>query len=257
LFQPTQFGMRGFSILFSVVAFCTLICAQPTIPGGTVIPVRLDSALNSKKSRPGQIIRASVAQDVPLDHGAKIKAGTRILGKVLAVTRAGESQPATISLRFDEIDLSGKDTPVLTNLRALASPLDVSDAQTPKISFDRGSPPWAQTVNQIGGDVAYRGSGTVERAGKTVGKPVFAGDWGVLSQVSASPGEMCRGAVAGNDRPQALWVFSQDACGVYGYDAVIQDAGRSDPKGEIVLASTGGDLLIRRYSGMLLRVNSY
>ena len=102
----------------------------------------------------------------------------------------------------------------------------------------------------------YRGSETVESAGKKVGKPVFAGDWGVMGQVSACPAEMCRGAVAENDKPQALWVFSHDACGVYGYDAVIGQAGRSEPKGKIVLASTNGDLLIRRYSGMLLRVNS-
>ena len=87
---------------------------------------------------------------------------------------------------------------------------------------------------------------------KTVGEPVYHG---VLSHVSAKAGATCHGSIDGNDRPQALWVFSSDACGAYDFpDLAIVHAGRSNPVGEITLSSDHGDVNVRAGSGMLLRV---
>ncbi len=251
--------MRTILLLIGVIALSTVMAAaQTNIPVGTIIPVVLNSSLDAKKSRQGQTVLARVAQDVPLYGAAKIKEGTRIRGEVLTVTPAENSQPATIALRFDKIDISGQTTPIVTDLRALASPLEVESAQLQISGDDRGSsPPWSQINTLVGGnDVVYREGGTVESGSATVGKSVYAGAWGVMSQVSSSPGEKCRGAIEGNDKPQALWVFSHDACGIYGYNAEITHAGRSNPEGEMVLASTKGDLKVRSGSAMLLRVNS-
>jgi hypothetical protein len=245
----------GFSAF--VISAVALLAAQTNIPGGTVIPIALSTALDAKSSKPGQMVMAKVAQDVPLDNGSKIKAGSLVLGEVLAVTPAASSQPATIALRFDQVDVAGQRTPILANLRALASPLEVDSAQEATSGWGRGSePPWSRTTTQIGGDVVYRGGGPVSRGVETVGTPVYGGAWGVLSQVRSSLGTDCRGPIEGNDRPQALWVFSHDACGVYGYEAVITYAGRANPKGRIVITSTNGNLKVRSGSAMLLRVNS-
>lgn len=88
-----------------------------------------------------------------------------------------------------------------------------------------------------------------------VGEPVSDG---VLSRVRPNPEGNCPGSNGSNDRPQALWVFSSNACGAYGFSGLtIAHAGRKDPAGEIVLASNNDrNLNIRSGSGMLLRVTS-
>lgn len=64
---------------------------------------------------------------------------------------------------------------------------------------------------------------------------------GVLSRVSSKAGTKCRGTIDGNDQPQALWVFSADVCGTYGFaDVTIAHAGRSNPTEEITLISNSG-----------------
>jgi hypothetical protein len=73
--------------------------------------------------------------------------------------------------------------------------------------------------------------------------------------VNADEGTECRGAVDGNDQPQALWVFSSDACGLYGFPHLkIANTGRTAHTGEIVLESERGEMKIRSGAGMLLRV---
>lgn len=247
--------MQRMLLLLSVFALSAILAGQTNIPAGTIIPVMLDSKLDAKSCKPGQKVVVQVAQDVPLQNG-KLKTGTRVEGEILEVTPAGSSQPASIALRFDKIALGQQMIQLSTNLRALASPLEVEQAQTDVSEDDRGSEPaWSQTTTLIGGDVSYREPGEVYYGLEKVGSSVYAGSWGVLSRVEAVPETKCRGSVAGNDNPQALWVFSHNACGVYGYDAVITHAGRTNPESKIVVASTDGDLKIRSGSGMLLRVN--
>jgi hypothetical protein len=79
---------------------------------------------------------------------------------------------------------------------------------------------------------------------------------GVLVRVSSRPGTKCRGEFYGNDRPQALWVFSSDACGLYDFPNItLAHAGRTSPLGEITLQSNKGNVNILAGSGILLRVN--
>jgi hypothetical protein len=91
----------------------------------------------------------------------------------------------------------------------------------------------------------------MEQAGfRVVGKPAPNG---VLVHVDSRPGTKCRGEVDDNDRLQALWVFSSDACGTYDWPGVIIiHSGRTSPVGQITLASEKSNLDIR--GGLLLRV---
>jgi hypothetical protein len=165
--------------------------------------------------------------------------------------------PPSISLQFDRLAIAGQTISIATNLRAIAGFVRIEEAQIPTTSGGEGEVyRWLPTT-QIGGDAVYGANapvGSAENAEDIVGRSV---DGGVLVEVRANPGAACRGSVAGNDAPQALWVFSADACGVYGINhLVIAHAGRSAPAGVIVLASNAGKLKIPGGTGMLLRVNA-
>jgi hypothetical protein len=237
----------------SLIMLSMNLFAQNTIPAGTIVPVALNSSLNSRKVKPGQVITARVMQDVPLSPGSTIHAGAKVIGRVIDVKPANGGTGAQVSFRFDTLVVSKRRIPIITNLRALASMMAVEAAQLPESGPDRGTSQNAWTTDQIGGEVVYRGGGPVADGLRSVGEPTYGG---VLVHVSAKPGSPCRGEIEGNDRLQALWVFSSDACGVYDFaDLKIVHAGRSNPVGEITLASDKGEVNVRAGSGMLLRVN--
>lgn len=239
--------------LLAVLILTAASFAQ-TIPPGTILPVQLNSTLRSKKAGWGQAVSARIMQDVPLPGGHKIHAGSKVLGHVISVTPARANAPARITFTLDHVAAGKERLPVSTNLRALASMVDVAQAQIPQTGPDRGTSQDSWTTVQIGGEVVY-GRAAVANGTHIIGSPLAGG--GVLAPVAANPGAGCRGAVEGNDSPQALWVFSSDACGVYGYpDLLIAHAGKTDPLGQITLESTEGNLNIRSGSGLLLRVNA-
>jgi hypothetical protein len=226
---------------------------ETTIPPGTILPIRLGS-LSSEKSKKGDVIKARIMQDIPLENGSKLHAGSKVLGRVMDVSPAKPGQKASLTIKFDTI-LSGKESiPITTHLRALASTLEVEFAQVPPIGPGESDVyDWLTTV-QIGGEAVYGKGGQVYNGDRIVGRSVYDG---VVAQVNEQPGTKCRGPVEGNNRPQAFWVFSSDACGTYGFPSLtISHAGRTDPQGEIVLVSEQGAIKIRSGSGMLLRVQA-
>jgi hypothetical protein len=229
----------------------------PAIPPGTILPVRLNRAISSAKSRPGQVITARIMQDVPLSRGVRIRAGTKVIGHIVERIPTSAGARASISFQFDKLVSSHQTTSITTNLRAIAGFMQIMEAQIPPIGPGESDVyRWLTTV-QVGGDVVYGEGGPVttgDNPNQIVGKHV---NGGVLGQVRAKQGRNCRGAIDGNDRPQALWVFSSDACGTYGLQNIsIAHAGRSDPIGVIVLSSDSGNFKIAGGAGLLLRVNA-
>ena len=226
------------------------------IRAGTILPVRLNSTISSASSRPGHVVTARIMQDLLLDSGAKIKAGSKLTGHIVDVTPANAGTPARISVQFDKLIAGHQTILVTTNLRAMAGFMRIREAQTPPVGPGESDVyEWLPTV-QIGGDVVYGQGGPVtsEDGREVVGKEAYGG---VLGQVRANAGTKCRGAIDGNTSPQALWVFSSDACGTYGLDHVsIAHAGRTNPTGVIVLTSDEGKVKVPSGTGMLLRVNA-
>ena len=232
------------------------------VPEGTIFPARLSSAIDTHKSKTGDRITARVMQDIllggsPTRPGAQnvqgggtrtVPAGARLVGEIVEVQRD------SVSWRFDHLVVQKRSITIQTSLRALASAIEIHDAQLPTNTAggDRGSTELDWNTVQVGGDVVYgRRGGVVMQGGEVVGHSVF-GD-GVLVTPLAERGSPCRGSVAG-EPPRAFWLFSAAACGVYGYpDVWISHAGKSDPIGETVVVSHGR-IKIEVGSGILLRV---
>jgi hypothetical protein len=257
--MPSQTRTKLFGLLLTALgAFsasgATALLRQASVAPGTILPISLNNSLSSRKSKPGDAISGRIMQDVPLQNGFSIHSGSRVMGHVLSVAAAANGGSPQISFQFDSVQLGHSTIAVTTNLRALASPSEIDDAQLPLYGGDRGTPSTAYTTVQIGGDeVVYRGGGPVARGDSVVGKPVYGG---VLATVSSRPGAPCRGVREGNNQPQALWLFSSDACGVFGYPGVsISHAGRTNPRGQIILSTTNRQLNVRGGSGILLRVD--
>jgi hypothetical protein len=221
-----------------------VLFAQNAVPAGAVLPLRLDTGLNADHVTAGKVIRAELMQSVP---GTTIHKGSHVVGHVVSVT------PTRLELRFETLVTRQTRIPVTTDLRALASNLEVEEAQTPEGGADRSLPSALdQNTRQIGGEEVYRGGGPVARGDTPVAEPTADG---ALGRLNRNP--PCRGAAEDNNAPQALWLFSTDACGLYGFDNLsIEHSGRTAPVGTIVLASNSGKLNIRTGSGLLLRVEA-
>ena len=243
--------MKRVVLLFGLLLLATGVYAQSTIPGGTILPVVLTTSIDSSKAAAGDVVTGMIAQDVPLGSET-IHRGTKVVGKVLSAGAAKNGGGATLSFQFDQVQLPDRAVPITTDLRALASFVEVFDAKLPDPSQE-GRLPAAWTYDQIGGNEAvYAGGGDVRDGIQKTGIPF--GD-GVLAEVRHDPGTKCRGPIEGNDKSQAMWEFASDACGVFGFDQTeITHAGRTSPMGQIVLTSQHGSLVLKRGAGMLLRV---
>ena len=245
--------MQGLKILGSSLLLAASALVAQDIPAGTVIPVMLQTTLDARKARVGQKIEARVMQDVPLSSQARIRSGAKLVGHVVEVVRPNRASGSRIVMSFDRLMTRGSGVPVTTSLRALASMGEVFEARLPTNAIDdygTSESDWA-TV-QIGGDGVFRGAGVVMSYGQVVGKSTDSGQ--VTAKLIASREGGCRGAVADNDREQALWLFSASACGAYGFeDLKIAHAGRQDPMGQIILQSDKNVRLLAG-SGLLLRV---
>ena len=90
--------------------------AKPvTIPEGTAISIRLDSALTSASNKPGDEFMASVADAISVDNAVVIPKGAMAHGKLVNAKESGRlSGVASLSLELSSIEVDGKKYDVQT-----------------------------------------------------------------------------------------------------------------------------------------------
>ncbi|MGB8887054.1 MAG: hypothetical protein WCC87_10050 [Candidatus Korobacteraceae bacterium] len=245
--------------MLKTIAALILLSAAVTvaqdIPGGTVLPVMLNSTLDAGKDKPGRQITGKIMQDLPLPDGASIPKGSRVVGHIVSATPAAAGSPSHIAIQFDQVVVKGRIIPIAAHLRALASMYEVFEAKMPTNSWDDyGTSTSDWNTVQVGGAGVYRGNGQVVSGDQVVGR---ATDYGaVTAKLIAAPARGCHGGGEVEAREQSLWVFSPWACGVYGFnDLKIAHAGRTQPVGQIELESSR-NVHVQGGSGWLLRVES-
>ena len=219
------------------------------IPAGTILPVRLNTALRSDKSGSGTTIIATVMQDVPLGSGETLRAGSQLTGHVIETRTPGAgSDEARISFQFDQARLGNLAIPITTTLRAIASRSAVF-AATPELTSSED----ADYTIEIGGDqISYGEGGQVIAGSQVVGKYT---NQGVLAYSDQDLGTANGGMIDHNPRPQAFWYFSVNASGAYGFSNLqITHSGSTAPLGEVTLASDNKAVRVGKGSAMLLRV---
>jgi hypothetical protein len=167
------------------------------IPPGTVIPVLLETTLDSRRGKAGQRVVATIGQTISLGGNRVILVRSKLLGEVTEVS--GDSGRVTLAVRFDRLLPRKSKTPLPLDvlLRAVASPMAVDDTiHTTTVGIGWNNP-----------------------FGETVGEPVHGGlfnQWsGVLARVSSPAGSACQNFPSSGS-PQSVWIFSANACGVYG-----------------------------------------
>lgn len=227
--------------------------AATLVPDSSILPARLETSVSSKNAKVGELMRARIMQAVPLLGDAAIPAGSILTGKVTAVKVATPGEGGSLAFRFDTLHVAHENVLLTLRLRAIASDLEVRQAQLPRNSDPTASSNSWTTV-QVGGDVVYRGGGPVRSRSGVVGKPV---EGGVLVRLDANPARGCRNDGTG-ERAQAMWLFSSDACGIYGLaDLTIVPAdhnAQTSAPGEIDLKSAKGNVELKSGTGFLLRV---
>lgn len=225
------------------------------LPVGTILPIRLENTISVAEAKRGQAISAKIAQTVPLPNRENIPLKSDVSGSITSVELDSEGSGVRVTMKFNQVDARKQTLKFTAYLRAIASYNAVRSAQIPLTGADGGTPNgWGNTL-QIGGDIRYGDGGMVRsRSKQKVGKGVFGG---VLVRVQANPALGCDGAVNGDDRPQALWVFSSDACGAYDLRGVqVSHTGKGAPVGEFTLHFDRGDMKLEAGTAMLLRVIS-
>lgn len=236
-----------------LVLLSAMFCVAQQLPVGTILPVALSTAINADKAKAGERISGKLAQYVVVD-GTRLPRGTKVTGRIVAARPASAASPSRVTFVFDTIRIGNRDLPITTSLRALASMQEVFEAQLPTNTIDDyGSSIRDWNTLQVGGQEVYRGDGTVIEGREVVGKASIVGE--VVGKPKTWSWSPCERDQASNT-VQSFWVFSTDACGIYGFEGMkLAHAGRSEPPGEIVLESAG-KLNVRAGSGLLLMVTS-
>jgi hypothetical protein len=86
------------------------------VPSGTLIRVRINEGMDSKKTAPGTVFDGVVINDVVAGNAVAIPRGTSVLGKVVDVHNAGSLKgKGELALQLTQITLGGQTYPIVSD----------------------------------------------------------------------------------------------------------------------------------------------
>src|SRR5712691_11076833 len=124
MFNHDQRTACGVFSLVLVVALVAPALGQRlvTVPVGTVVPLRMDTALSSNSSRVGDRFTATVSRSVLLDNRVVLPEGAKVEGHVTGISPGERGRaPGSIAVAFDRIALpDGNAIPIVATLTTLS-----------------------------------------------------------------------------------------------------------------------------------------
>ena len=91
----------------------SLVPQEVVIPSGTEITVRLQNAVSSATSRPGDQFEARLDQPIVVDGQTVAPEGSRVIGRVIAARHSGRlTHPGYLRIALSSVDVNGKAIPV-------------------------------------------------------------------------------------------------------------------------------------------------
>jgi hypothetical protein len=137
---------------------------EVTLPAGTALPLKLDSAVASDTSQVEDLVRATLRQGVTVNGEAVLPPGTEVRGRVIDVERSGRVKGrARVALRFTMLAYEGDEYDVRSEaIERVADATKAKDAA--KIGIGAGA---GAAVGAIlgGGDGAAKGAAIGAAAG--------------------------------------------------------------------------------------------
>jgi hypothetical protein len=96
--------------------------ASALLPIGTTVVAKLLTTIDSGSCKPGDAVEAEITRDVSQNHKVVLKAGTRVIGHVVAIDRSTAHKPETrIAISFKSISMrSGEQAQISFVIQALA-----------------------------------------------------------------------------------------------------------------------------------------
>ncbi|CAN5707909.1 hypothetical protein BH10ACI4_BH10ACI4_23150 [soil metagenome] len=92
-----------FALMFSASVFGQIL------PSGTRLAVRLDATVSSSTARVGDIVPASLAEDLVVENQVLARRGHPLRGRVTFARRSGRfHKPGYITVRLDSIEIDGR-----------------------------------------------------------------------------------------------------------------------------------------------------
>lgn len=206
--------------------------------------------MSANGAKPGDPVEAKTIQRVQLPGGGLIPSGSRVLGHVVSAngftydkTPYARQQPSALSIRFDSVQINGEAVPLNVTIRAIASPIATSDAQSPKAT-DMDS---LGTRTQIGGDLLVPSQAEVRNMDNDV--VAYNKKDGVYAHLIAHDG------CDGSDVEVSVAIFSASACGAYGFGNVsVAEHGSGATPSTLTLVSTHGSPELWKHTTALLEV---
>ena len=86
------------------------------IPAGTLLPIRMTDALDSKTTQPNQVFHGSLASDLIVDGMVAARQGSAVTGRVIDAKDASHFKGSSLlSIELTQISAHGRQVPVVTD----------------------------------------------------------------------------------------------------------------------------------------------